>query len=627
MLGLIALATPAHAAPAPAGTHVVLIGIPDLRWTDVALMPTLKALMDRSAVGELSVRSEGEATRCGDALLELSSGTRVPSGVVSCDISAQMLDRLRARYRHSRYAAKVGLLGDTLSVSSAAVRSPAGTVLAGSAAPAHVVGNMSDALSAGQVVVVIDTGIYDGGDRRRSATQVDSRLAGALQLLPPDATVAVAGISDGPHGGPHLHPLVVAGPGWTHHELTSPTTGRAPFVQLFDLPATLLSLTGVPEPPDPMSGRPIRLSTAGVGAVSSYVDIDRHARRALSVGHPTFSVLCGVLIGVLVLLFVKPSLAVWPAALLVAAPVATWLIQLVPWWRWPLAAYVGLVAVIAAVGAAATWWAGRRSWRDAAVVVPGVTGVVLLLDQVGGARLQLSAPFGDNPLVAGRFHGMGNIAFGVTMSALLLTLGVAAAGRSRRAAAGLIAVVGLVAVVIDGAPSLGDDIGGVVSLVPALAVLLALVAGVRVTWRKVVIVAAAAVALAVAVGLLDYSRASEHQTHAGRFVGEVLHGRAWTTVHRKADAVLGSLATPLVAVLVVGVAVLALLIWRARVRMPVAARPELGPTAAAVAVLAVLGSLLNDSGVFVAAAALLAFLPAAVAATLSFRNLGDTGRL
>ena len=136
-----------------------------------------------------------------------------------------------------------------------------------------------------------------------------------------------------------------------------------------------------------------------------------------------------------------------------------------------------------------------------------------------------------------------------------------------------------------------------------------------------------AVALAVAVGLLDYSRPEDNQTHAGRFVGDVLHGRAWTTVHRKADAVLGSLATP---------AVTAARRGRRRPGSALLARhfgcrctraSELGPPTAAVAVLAVLGSLLNDSGVFVAAAALLAFVPAAVAATLGRREPGDTGRL
>ena len=78
------------AAAAPARTSVLFIGVPDLRWSDLAGMPALRELMQNAAVGELSVKSEGDSTRCGDALLELSAGTRVPSGVGSCDVDPVM---------------------------------------------------------------------------------------------------------------------------------------------------------------------------------------------------------------------------------------------------------------------------------------------------------------------------------------------------------------------------------------------------------------------------------------------------------------------------------------------------------------------------------------------------------
>ena len=95
LVGLVGLTdVPAQASPARVAP-VVLIGVPDLRWTDLSAMPTLRALMTTGAAGVLSVRSEGAVTRCGDALLELSAGTRVPSGVVSCDIGPATLDRLR----------------------------------------------------------------------------------------------------------------------------------------------------------------------------------------------------------------------------------------------------------------------------------------------------------------------------------------------------------------------------------------------------------------------------------------------------------------------------------------------------------------------------------------------------
>src|SRR5206468_651901 len=159
----------------------------------------------------------------------------------------------------------------------------------------------------------------------------------------------------------------------------------------------------------------------------------------------------------------------------------------------------------------------------------------------------LASPLGDNPLVAGRFHGMGNIDFGLTMACVLLVAAVVATGwRDRRRAAALVAGLCLAAIVIDGLPRFGDDIGGVVAMLPATALLVALVAGARVTVPRVVVVAVAAVAFGVGVALLDYTRPGTQQTHAGRFVGQVLHGGAWQVVHRKLDAVLASVNNPAV---------------------------------------------------------------------------------
>src|SRR5947199_9077039 len=131
-LGLAAMIPGAVAAPTKAPRQLLFVAVPDLRWTDLPTMPTLRALMNRGAVGVLSVRSEGESTRCGDGLLEISAGTRVPSGVRSCDIDGATLFRLRARYRQSRYGAKLGLLGDSLGRVTSGYVGPAATMMANS---------------------------------------------------------------------------------------------------------------------------------------------------------------------------------------------------------------------------------------------------------------------------------------------------------------------------------------------------------------------------------------------------------------------------------------------------------------------------------------------------------------
>jgi hypothetical protein len=93
-------------------------------------------------------------------------------------------------------------------------------------------------------------------------------------------------------------------------------------------------------------------------------------------------------------------------------PAATYLAQLVPWWRagtWPLAPLT--LGLALAVGLAATFapWTGKRRWGTAAAV-GAATAAVIAVDAATGSPLSLDAPFGDNPIIAGRFHGIGNVA-------------------------------------------------------------------------------------------------------------------------------------------------------------------------------------------------------------------------
>ena len=624
---LAAFGTGTGIASADAPRPLLVIAVPDLQWTDVQHVPVVKAFADLAGVGVMSVRGEGDATRCGDGLLELSAGTRVSEGVRTCTIDAATLDRLRERYRHNRYGAHVGILADHLTGSLNAV-GPAATALLTSSAgvPPASRASLADAINAAPtgVFAVVDDQLYGAKDRASARKALNATITEQFRdtaLL--GATVVIAGVSDGTAGGPHLHPLLIAGRGFPHRELTSATTGRAPFVQLVDLTATLIQLHGDGTSPAAVSGRPVRATDRRVPLTSSYVDLDRHARAALHVGHPTMTALCIALLVALLLAIAGRAEARWPARLLLLAPLAPALLQLVPWWRWGTGAYAALVVGIGVVGAVAVTLIDRRSPRVALLAAPAVIAAVLLADQVSGSRLQLASPLGDNPLVAGRFHGMGNIDFGLTMGCVLLVAAVVATGRrARRGSIAVAAGLCLVALVIDGLPRFGDDIGGVIALLPASALLIALVAGVRVTLPRLVAVIGVAIAAGVGVALLDYARPAAQQTHAGRFVGQVLHGGAWRVVHRKLDAVLASFTNPVVTAAVV-VAVIAAIVLYRRFAPP----RGIAVGVVCVAVLAVLGTLLNDSGVFVAAAALLGLAPAVLATALPDSREGDTEAL
>ena len=81
VVGVAAIATPALAsAPSQNQTteHVVVVGVPGLRWEDVSadVTPALWEMAERGSVGALSVRSARARTCPGDGWVQLGTGNR-----------------------------------------------------------------------------------------------------------------------------------------------------------------------------------------------------------------------------------------------------------------------------------------------------------------------------------------------------------------------------------------------------------------------------------------------------------------------------------------------------------------------------------------------------------------------
>jgi hypothetical protein len=246
-----------------------------------------------------------------------------------------------------------------------------------------------------------------------------------------------------------------------------------------------------------------------------------------------------------------------------------------------------------------------------------VTGV-LLLDLLTGGRLQMSSVAGYSSLVAGRFSGIGNVAFGVLLAAVLLAAAAATHERSRRTTVVVLVVSGVVAVVVDGAPPFGSDVGGVLALVPAFVVLGLLRTGARVSPVRLLAAGAAGAAVVTVFALLDHQRAPGERTHLGRFVQQVLDGTAGTVLQRKAEAVLDLLFTsPVTALLPLVVAAVVRLVLRPprALAAAFAAVPAWRHGLLAVGTGAAVGFAVNDSGPAIAALAVLVCVPATVAVT------------
>ena len=178
----------------------------------------------------------------------------------------------------------------------------------------------------------------------------------------------------------------------------------------------------------------------------------------------------------------------------------------------------------------------------------------------------------------------------------------------RRAAVAAVAIIGFGIVICEGWPTMGSDFGGVIALTPPVLWLVLVLSGVTITPLRLLAVAGAAVLAVGLISVLDWARGPDQRSHLGNFVQRILDGDAIDVVARKAAASWATIANPYgVVAILLGVAV-----WVVAIRFVVPqARDEfstLGPVVHAVMATGVLGTLLNDAGVYVWLAATVALV-------------------
>ena len=172
----------------------------------------------------------------------------------------------------------------------------------------------------------------------------------------------------------------------------------------------------------------------------------------------------------------------------------------------------------------------------------GAVVTFFVADVVLGTPLQLNTVFGYSVAVAGRFTGLGNLAFALFGASVLV---LAALIVDRYPDRGLRWAVGLlgVGVLVEGLPMLGADVGGVLSMVPAFGLTALLLAGRRPRWPHVVGLVAAAVGTVLLFAWIDELRPEGSQTHLARLAQRAMDGH-WSalfdTLGRRLHASFGS---------------------------------------------------------------------------------------
>lgn len=681
---------PPTTQPKP-GESLVVVGLGGLSWDDVSAKdtPTLWGLLRDGSAGSVSVKSlrlttcptDGWATvSAGEAAGPATSEERptcasLPSVAGDAKRGYRVIgfDELATASREAEFRARLGMLGDSFATDRTclqAVGPGAGLAAATSDgkvarySPFQVTTLVSDLAQCPVSIVDVGAVTATDPDRTRHLEQVNGverRLEQVIEAMPNGADLLVVGLADRDQQE-RLRLLTASGPHYGPGLLASASTRLTGVAQLSDITATILQRGGV-NPATAIGGRAVSVVPAAnnseataAGKLTALTDIDTKADAMHRIVAPFLLIwLAGTALSLLVLWVMIRRARPWDRRLTrarvlrlarlvgllsAAMPAATFLANLVPWWRWSshtIVLAVMLFVLVLVISSAIALACLRGPWSSSALgplaAMSAATAGVIGIDLLTGSHLQISSIFGLQPLVGGRFYGMGNVAFALYAAAVLLLCAALAHALVRRNAPRLavfaVVVVGGVALAVDVLPAWGADFGGPIALVPALGLLLMGVMGWRTSVRNLSLVLLAAGLVVGLVCYLDWRRPESERSHPGRFLQTVIDGGAWDVMSRKFLANV-SLAVHLPVLLVISAVLMAAVVvvvlrpgalGTQPLKRLLDEAPLMHRGLWAVIVMAAIGFLTNDSGAAIPPVAAIFAVPLVVSAVMHFLSI------
>jgi hypothetical protein len=397
--------------------------------------------------------------------------------------------------------------------------------------------------------------------------------------------------------------------------LSSGTTRRAGFVQTVDIAPSIASLLGVGIPSSMEGTLMERKGSGGTyeERVEMLVSENEAAQFRDAVVGPasTLFVLVQLLLWVFAIVTLSRSstrlrrgVEIATLGVLAFLPI-TYLAGIFPFEQWGKFAFWAFVVLGSALMASGIYALTQRFLVDPLLATLGAIVTLLSVDIVIGGPLQFNTVFGYTPTVAGRFNGMGNPAFSMfAASAIMAAALIAYRVGGRRGTWLGIALLGW-AVVLDGAPFWGADVGGALAMIPSAGVTAWMLLGLKVRARTAALWGSVSVLVVIALGALDLTRPPAERTHLGRLLADIgTNGLEAlnTVVLRKIDANISVLASSVWTLMLPLVfAFIAYLFWKSPWRLRTIAEriPQERAAVAGLITAMVLGFALNDSGIAV----------------------------
>jgi hypothetical protein len=651
--------------------YVIVAGAAGLRWEDLdpRRTPTLWHEATLGSIGWLSVRSAQNVTCPADGWLTLGAGNyaawREPPvtrgrcaplapALTQPDAIGANVTNQRAVVRDNQdrysYGAVPGALAESVRCTTAfgpgaaiAAARPFGRV---DKYQPELPADAKKLLASCQLSMV-DLGTVSGSGPARQAAvaRADATLARVIAARPERSLLIVAGVGDTDRTS-RLHLAIAEGAGWQGGWLTSAGTGRSGYLQLVDLAATALSALGKTPPAKLFAGRSATVSTGRpadlADAVQGDHDADQRAGAQFAVAEIFFTVLAVVQLLLFVLVVpvmvrarrhagprgpalpprrLVAGLEIALIAVALAIPAAL-LADAAPWWRGghPAWLFAVITSVLVALGTAAVRLGPRYRrtlWPLGAVAAIGA--VVVGMDLLTGAQLQLNGVAGYSTIQGGRYAGVGGVGLGVFVAGLLVVAGCLAQWVRKPWRPVIVVLLGGFGVVMVGSPYLGADPVGAIAVTAGVCVAAAISAGGWLTFPRFAWAALAGLAVTIGFAVMDLRRPELEQGSLGRFLTQLASGTGGPAMQRVATANgQALLSSPITLLALVGVLMLTFCQfspWGGLNRL-FGLHPALRAAGAGSAVATLMAGVLGGSALTVAGAAAAAAVPTAALTTL-----------
>nr|WP_203820690.1 hypothetical protein [Actinoplanes ferrugineus] len=660
---------PAAGPPQQTVDYVIVAGAAGLRWDDLdpRTTPALWREATKGSIGWLSVRSARRTTCPSDGWVTLGAGNYAAyprNGGNRCTPPAPELtepDEIGAAITNQRnivrdnqdklpYGAVPGALAESVRCTVAV----GGGAAIAAARPFGRVDQYQAELPADPRVLLsdcilsfVDLGTISGSGPARAAAvaKADNVLARVLAARPERSLLLVAGVADTDQGS-RLHVAIAEGPGWDGGWLTSAGTGRDGYLQLIDLAPTVLTALGRSQPDKLFAGRAANVvpgkPASVAGAVQGDHNADRRATAQRGVAVIFFTVVAIVqfllyaalvpvmvrarrhsgpkgpalpgnrLVGALELALIAAALAI-PAALLADAS---------PWWRgdhpaWIFGLVTGSLIILGTILVRVVPRYRRTLWPLGTVSAIGA--VVIGLDLLTGAQLQLNGVAGYSATTGAQYAGVGGVGLGVFVAGLLLLAGSLAQWVAKPWRPVIVVLLGGIGVVMVGSPYLGADAVGAIAVTAGVCVAAAISTGGWLTFQRFAWAAVAGLAVTIGFAVVDLRRPELEQGSLGRFLTELGNGSGGPAMSRAAAANGETLLeSPLTVLALIGVLMLAFCHfspWGGLQRL-FGLHPAVRAAMAGTTVATVIAGVLGGSALTVAGAAAAFGVPAAVLTAL-----------